>query len=167
MNENPKPIIIPPRILPRDFLDVCICLLVGLFQTAILFGLPALLAYILTHSLVIAFIVVCAAYGFCLLFVVRCLTVSVEGLRFHRVLGSPKFLPWERISSVQMVSRSELILRGWLWPLFPSREIAPSLSAIQHFRISWDSGFCYYPPADPKLFEQHVVAKLPNRSARY
>ena len=105
------------------------------------------------------------AYGFALLFMVRRLTVSSDGLRFHRVLGSPKFLAWERISSVAIAPRNELILRGWLWPLFPSRESTPSLSALKHYRITWDGGFCYYPPARTEDFEQYVVTKLQTRNA--
>lgn len=165
MNEDQRPLVIRPRILPRDFLDVCLGLPIGVVQTAILFGLPSLLAYILTRSVLVTFAAFCAAYAFSLLFMVRRLTVSTGGLRFHRILGFPKILPWERISSVAPASRRELIIRGWLWPLFPPREITPSLSAIQHFRITWDSGFCYYPPADPHLFEQHVVAKIEKQNA--
>jgi hypothetical protein len=158
-------IVIPPRILPRDFFDVCLGLPIGLFQTAVLFGLPALLAFILTRSLAIAFLVFCIAYSIALLFMVRRLTLAADGLHFHRILGSPKFLPWERISSISVAPRAELIIRGWLWPLFPPREITPSLTALQHYRITWDTGFCYYPPAHVQDFEQYVAAQLPIRDA--
>jgi hypothetical protein len=161
---------IRPHILPRDLIDVCLALSIGLLQTALFFGIPALLAFFLTHSLgfgllpslCVGFLGYCLAYGFFLLFVVRRLTVGPDGLHFHRILGSPKFLSWERISSVAVASRRELVLRGWLWPLFPSREITPSLSALQHYRITWDTGFCYYPPAHITDFERHVVTKLQN-----
>jgi hypothetical protein len=158
--DQQQAIVIRPRLLPRDFLDVCLGLPIGLLQVSILFGLPALFAFALTRSLGIAFLAFCLAYGFALLFMVRRLTVATDGLRFHRVLGSPKFLSWNRISSISIAPRGELILRGWLWPLFPSREITPSLSALQHYRITWDTGFCYYPPAHTKDFEQHVVTKI-------
>src|SRR5205823_4800031 len=113
-------------------------------------GIPALLAFLISQalggalvlSLWAALLAYCIAYGFFLLFMVRRLSVASDGLHFHRVLGSPKFLAWERISSVAVAPRTELILRGWLWPLFPSREITPSLSALQHYRITWDTGFC-------------------------
>ena len=171
MNEDQqKPIVIRPRILPRDFIDVCLSVSIGLFQTALFFGIPALLAFFVTrslgvariHSLGVALLAYCVAYGLFFLFVVRRLTVAADGLHFHRVLGSPKFLSWERISTVAIAPRKELILRGWLWPLFPSREITPSLSALRHYRISWDTGFCYYPPAHTEDFEQHIVTKLRN-----
>jgi len=174
MNEHQQPsIVIKPRILPRDFIDVCVGLPIGLFQTALFFGIPALIAFVvsrslgavLVHSLLVALLAYCIAYGFFFLFCVRSLTVASDGLHFHRVLGSPKFLPWERISSVAIAPRPELILRGWLWPLFPSREITPSLSALQHYRITWDGGFCYYPPAHTEDFEQHVVTRVQTHNA--
>jgi hypothetical protein len=163
-------IVIRPRIMPRDFIDVCLGLPIGILLAALFFGIPALLAFILARSLgvglfpsfFIAFLAYFLAYGFFLLFAVRRLTIAADGLHFHRILGSPKFLSWERISSVAVASRSELVLRGWLWPLFPSREITPSLSALHHYRITWDTGFCYYPPSHAKDFEQHVVGKLRN-----
>jgi len=165
MSEYQKPLVILPRFLPRDFLDVCLGLPIGLLQAAIFFGLTAVLTYILTHSEPISLVVFLTAYGFSLLFVVRRLTVSATGLQFHRILGSPKFLPWERISSVALASRRELIIRGWLWPPFPPRECSACLSATQHYRIMWNSGFCYYPPAEPQLFEQFVVAKIEQQNA--
>jgi hypothetical protein len=161
-------VVIKPRILPRDFIDVCVLLPVGVFQAVLLFGIPGLIAFVasrslghaLVYSLLIALLASCIAYSFFLLFMVRRLTVTADGLRFHRVFGSPKFLSWERIRSVDVASRTELILRGWLWPLFPSREITPCLSALQHYRITWDKHFCYYPPACIEDFEQHVVRRV-------
>lgn len=132
------------------------------FKRLFFSGWPALLAFFLTHSLGIAFLAFCVAYGIALLFMVRRLTITSDGLRFHRILGSPKFIQWDRISSIAVAPRSELILRGWLWPLFPSREITPSLSVLRHYRITWDFGFCYYPPAHTEDFEQHVVTRLLN-----
>ncbi|MGO9002587.1 MAG: hypothetical protein ACLPYZ_12675 [Limisphaerales bacterium] len=164
---------IKPRILPRDFIDVCLGFPIGLLLVTLFFGVPALAAFLIARafgvsidlSLIAAFVAYCLFYGFFLLFMVRRLTVAPDGLHFHRVLGSPKFLAWERISSVVVAPRSEVVIRGWLWPPFPSREITPSLSALQHYRISWDGGFCYYPPARVEDFEQYVVSKIQTRSA--
>jgi hypothetical protein len=168
IEHHAEPTVIKPRFLPRDFVDVCLALPIGLFQTCLLFGVPAVVAFLVARasgattgsSLIAALAAYCIAYGFFFLFVVRRLTVASDGLYFHRVLGSPRFLAWERISSVTAAPRSELILRGWLWPLFPPREISPSLSALHHYRITWDRGFCYYPPARIEDFEQHVVDRL-------
>ena len=171
MNEDQKErIVIRPRILPRDFIDVCLGLPIGIFLSVLFFCIPALLTFLLSlwlgatliTSLGVAAVTYWLAYGSFFLFVVRRLSVAADGLHFHRVLGSPKFLSWERILSVAIAPRREVILHGWLWPLFPSREITPSCSALQHYRITWDTGFCYYPPAHTEDFEQHVVTKLRN-----
>jgi hypothetical protein len=158
-------VVIVPRIQPRDFSDGLLSSIVGLFQTAVLFGLPALVAYLITHSGIVAFAAFCAAYGIYLSFVVVRISISSSGIRFHRRFGSPGFLSWERITSIAVVSRRELIFRGWLWPLFPSREMTACLSSLQHYRITWDGGMCYYPPAYPDLFEQYVSANLNTRKA--
>jgi hypothetical protein len=166
--EHGEVIVIKPRVLPRDFVDVCLGLPFGLLTATLFFGPPALLAFLLARafdmsvgsSLIAALFGYCIGYGFFFLFVVRRLTIAFDGLHFHRVLGSPKFLAWERISSVAIAPRGELILRGWLWPLFPSREITPCMSALHHYRITWDTGFCYYPPAHNEEFERYVVGPI-------
>ena len=48
-------LLIPPRILPRDFVDCCISLVVGLLLTAVLFGVPAVVAFWITRSETVAF----------------------------------------------------------------------------------------------------------------
>ena len=158
-------VVIAPRIRPRDRLDGLLSAVVGLFQAAILFGLPALAAYLLTHSGVTAIAVFCAVYGLFFSFAVMRISISSEGIRFHRCFGSPRFLSWGRVTSIGVAPRAELILRGWLWPLFPAREMTACLSSLQHYRITWDGGMCYYPPAEPSLFEQHVSAKFKTRNA--
>lgn len=45
---------------------------------------------------------------------------------------------------------------------FASAAARPCLNALQHYRITWDTGFCDYPPAHPSDFEQHVFSKLQN-----
>jgi hypothetical protein len=158
-------VVIAPRIQPRDLSDGLLSAAIGLFQTAVLFGIPAAAAYLLTRSGIVAFAAFCAAYGLFLSFAVVRISISSEGIRFHRRFGTPKFLAWSRITSVAVAPRSELIVRGWLWPLFPAREMTACLSSLQHYRITWDGGFCYYPPADPSLFEQYVTANLNTRDA--
>jgi hypothetical protein len=162
MNEDQRPIVIKPRILPRDLIDVCLGLPIGIFLTIVLFGIPALIALYVTGSFGAAVFTYCTTFGVFMLFVVSRLTVKADGLHFHRILGSPKFLSWDRITSVEIASRKELILSGWLWPLFPPREMSPSLSALQNYRITWDGGYCYYPPAHIEDFERHVIPRLRN-----
>ncbi len=158
-------VVIAPRVQPRDISDGLLSAAIGLFQTAVLFGSPAAAAYLLTRSDIVALAVFCAAYGLFLSFAVLRISISSDGIRFHRGFGNPKFLAWSRITSVSVVPRSELIVRGWLWPLFPAREMTVCLSSLQHYRITWNGGFCYYPPADPGLFEQYVTANLRTRNA--
>ncbi|MES2470129.1 MAG: hypothetical protein V4675_22750 [Verrucomicrobiota bacterium] len=165
MNEHETdPVVITPRIQPCDFKDGLLSAVVGLFLAAALFGVPALAAYLLTHSGILAFVVFCAALGLFQSFSVARISISSEGIRFHRCFGFPRFLPWVRITSIAVAPRAELVLRGWLWPLFPSREMTACLSSLQHYRITWDGGTCYYPPADPSLFEQNVSANFPIRN---
>lgn len=156
---------IAPRFLPRGVVDFLVSAAVGLFQCLILFGVPASIAYFLTRSTSVALLASVAAYIVFLLFAVRYITLSIDGIQFHRVLGTPKFLPWGQITSIERVSRSELVFRGWLWPLFPPREITASLSSLGHFRIRWPGGFCYYPPRDALEFERHVSSKLRSENA--
>jgi hypothetical protein len=146
--------------MPRDFIDVFLGIPIGLFQTIVILGTPAFIVFYFTHSVEISFLACCLTHGFLLLFTVRGLTVASDGLHFHRILGSPKFLPWECITSVETAPRKELILRGWLWPLFPPREMTVTLSALHHYRITWDKGFFYFPPATIEEFEKHVLPKL-------
>jgi hypothetical protein len=95
-----------------------------------------------------------------LAFTVWSITLTAQGIHFHRLLGTPKFLPWTSVHSVEIVPRRELIFRGWLWPLFPAREMTASLTSLQHYRITWRDGFCYYPPADTRAFERYVSLQL-------
>jgi hypothetical protein len=118
--------------------------------------LPALVAGVFFQSFIIGFVVYCLAYGMFLLFVVRKLSIDDNGILFVRVLGSPKILKWTDIESIEKVSRKELILRGWLWPLFPAREMTACLSSKNHFRIKWRDGFCYFPPRHEGDFEELI-----------
>jgi hypothetical protein len=88
---------------------------------------------------------------------VRSITVDEAGIQFQRLLGYPKSLSRISILSVEEVTRRELVLHGWLWPLFPSRDMTPSLSAKHHFRIRWKDGFCYFPPKDVEQFKNEIA----------
>src|SRR6266850_2734083 len=89
---------VAPRLRSHDPLDFCIVLfIVSPLLLGVVFGLPALVAFLLTgSSLVVVLVVVAACVGFAL-FTVSHLTLSPDGIRFHRMLGSPKFLPWSRV----------------------------------------------------------------------
>lgn len=153
-----------PRIKPRDFADFCI---VAFIASPIIIGVlivvPAIIAFIFTRSFTIALLVSLAIYVIFLLFSVSHLTFSPDGIRFHRILGSPKFLSWNRIVSISEAPRWELIFWGWLLPVFPAREMTASFSSVGHYRIQWDSGYCYFPPKFPDTFEKYVQQKLERR----
>lgn len=160
------PISIRPRFRPRNAGDALLSVVVIVpYQLTVLFILPSLVAYLLTRSIPAAVGAPTVIYVVFLAFTVTNLTISAEGLRFHRRLGFPKLLPWADITSIELASQRELVLKGWLWPLLPAREMTPSLSSIGHYRISWVGGFCYYPPRDAEQFEKRIHAYFPRTEA--
>ncbi len=151
---------VKPKIWSSDMLDFCICFfIVAPVQLSMLFGIPALIVYFLTHSSDQTFLAIILIYFIFISFSVWNLTLSADGIRFHRLFGSPKFLPWNRVASIEKAPRWELIVRGWLWPLFPAREMTTSLSSIGHYRIKWADGYCYFPPSCPNDFEKYIKSK--------
>lgn len=151
-----EPKIIKPQIGPRDIIDGRISALVGLVQMLLLFGIPCGITYMVTRNPFVVVAVFVAVYLSFLSFSVFRLEASVSGLYFKRLLGSPKFLRWDEIKEIKEVGRRELVLQGWLWPLFPAREMTPSLSSLHHYRITWGRRHCYYPPENPQEFEELV-----------
>jgi hypothetical protein len=148
---------IRPRMAPRDGADVLLGLFVtGLFQILLLGVLPSVLAYLLTDSVLWAFGTYMVCYVAVLSFVVWSVRLSARGIHFIRLLGSPRFLPWEEVTDVAEASRRELVIYGCLWPPFPAREMTPTLSLLGHFRIRWRNGWCYYPPRDAEVFKRLV-----------
>jgi hypothetical protein len=152
-----------PRVLPRDARDGAVTIAIGILQVAGLFFLPAFGVFLLTHSWIAATCTAYALFAMFLSFTVEKLTVGRDGIRFHRLFGAPKFLAWERIVSVHAVPAAELIWRGWIWPPFPPRESSICMTAAGHYRIDWDGGHRYFPPADAQLFETCVAAMWPQR----
>jgi len=153
--------IIAPKQNPTDESDRSIGIRIGILQIAIIIVAPALLVGITLQSIifgVLASIVICGLF-FC--FSVSCISLSEDGIHFKRTLGSPRFLTWDSICCIEEAPRTELIIRGWLWPPIPAREMTACPSSVGHYRITWKTGYCYYPPADPQLFES-LVEKMKN-----
>lgn len=166
MPSNPNSIVFPPRVLPRSIADFAITTFAVLpIQVTALFFAPSAFAFLVSGSSEVAFLVAASIYFIFLLFSVWSIAVSQDGIRFKRLLGDPKLLPWSEVLSVTEASRSELITKGWLWPLFPAREMTACLSSVRHYKISWNGGFCFYPPADTLGFEKHVEEHLSRREA--
>jgi hypothetical protein len=151
------PIHFRPRLWSRNAADFgLVWFVVAPLVLGLVFGLPAGLAYLVTGSPPVTLGVLTGVYLLYVAFSVRGVTVSPEGIRFHRWLGNPRLLPWGEIRSIAIAPPAELIRQGWLWPLFPSREMTASLTTIGHYRITWGAGYCYYPPADAAGFEAAV-----------
>ena len=148
---------IKPRTLPRDFSDVLIGLFVALpIQMGPVFFLPSGLVWWCTGSFALGFLTLLVIYGVWLCFTVWSLELSADGIRFVRFCGTPRFLRWQDITDISETSRSEVVLHGWLWPMFPTREMTPALSALGHFRIRWRDGFVYFPPAHTEEFRKQI-----------
>ena len=155
-------ITVKPRLRPRNAADLLICIVVGSLQLLVLFALPCGVIYISTSSALVSGLGFLVLYAIFLSIGVWSLQLTPDGVQFRRFLGSPKFVPWNRISMVKRVPRSELILHGWLWPPFPAREMTASLSSQDHFRIQYDTGFRYFPPSDPDNFEELIPQFAPS-----
>ena len=138
--------IVKPRILPRNFFDLLFTFTIGFVQIFFLFLLPSfLIGLFFGKELGLAsFILI---YIIFLMFTVTKLTLTETGIRFHRILGRPRFLKWDQIDSIVVADRYELMFKGWLWPPFPCREITPSLTTENHSKISYDRDkIVFFPP---------------------
>jgi hypothetical protein len=148
---------IKPRTLPRDLTDVVIGLFVALPILIIpLFILPSGLIGWLTGSFLLGFLTMLVIYAVWLCYTVWSLELSSAGIRFVRFCGTPKLLRWDEITDIAEAPRREVVLHGWLWPMFPGREMTPALSALGHFRIRWSGGFRYFPPAHTDEFKRQI-----------
>lgn len=148
-----------PHVSPRDLGDFCLGGLVALLQLAFLFTPPSLLVLYATRSIFAAIVTLVSAAAPFGLTAVRGLDLSAEGIRFRRRFGSPKLLRWNQITSIEPVSALEVVLRGSFWPI-PPRECCATFTLRGHYRISWKGNYCYFPPADPDLFERYVTSKI-------
>lgn len=159
---DPKPTIFRPRVLPRDITDVLIVIFIALpLQIFPLLFLSPLAVFYLTSNVGAAFFVFLLIYVAFLVFSVWSIHADAAGSRFKRILGTPKFLPWSDVRRVSEATRFEVVVHGWIWPLFPAREMTPALSARDHIRIDWSSGHCYFPPRNPSEFLTYVRDRLP------
>jgi hypothetical protein len=142
-----------PRILPHDFIDILIGVVIGTMLIVVSFVIPSVLAIWLSGNVVVGVATFLGIYCVWLLFWVRKLELSERGIRFVRVLGWPALVPWSDVESISLAPRLEVVLRGWIWPLFPPREMTASLTALGHYRIRFTAGTAYFPPANVEPFE--------------
>lgn len=151
---------IKAKVLPDDFFDALLAVIIGSFQTLVLFVIPGILAYLMTSSSVMGYSVSVIFYICFLLLTVWSIELNEEGIQFRSCFGTPNFLGWHEILDVQPASRKELLIQGWLWPVFPMREITTCLSSKGHYRIESTKGIHYYPPKDTNEFEEAIRARL-------
>ena len=153
---------IKPRLLPRGPADMLLGVSVGVLQAAFLFYGPAILVGYLFRSFWVGLVVFIVIFTAWILLSVTKLHLSAEGVRFVRLLGSPKFLAWNEIQSIEPAPPRELVLKGWLWPLFPAREMTFCLSAMGHYRFRYGDRYTYFPPADESAFRGLIAKHLPH-----
>lgn len=143
---------INPKLSSDNLQDALITVFVAIIQVSVLFGLPGFVVYWLTDNEPVAWLITLSIYLLFLSFSIFSITVGEEGIKFNRLFGLPKLLSWSEITSIEPASPEELILKGWLWPLFPAREMTFCLSSRGHYRITHHGGYCYYPPENPESF---------------
>lgn len=152
--------VVKARLLPRSFQDVVTSTLVAIVQITVLFALPAWLTATLSGSKGMGIAVAVLFYIVFGLFSVRELRISDSGIELVRIMGNPKHLEWAEVERIELVSSRELIVKGWLWPLFPAREMTPSFTSYGHYRISFRREFVYFPPDDKELFERLIPPEI-------
>ena len=145
-------IVVKPRFLPRGILDLLTVVAVGLVQLILLLLLPTVALIAITHSFAAGVAAYLALYLTWLAFSVTRLEFDESGVHFRRWLGSPKSIPWDQLESIEVAPTAELVVRGWLWPLFPAREMTFSLTSRGHYRFRYAGGFSYFPPRDQEQF---------------
>lgn len=150
------PVVFRPRIVPYDAVDCAVAVAVGTIQFFMLFLAPAMVVYLVTQSLFPACAILAMMYLLILSWLVRSVVVGENGIRFIRLLGKPKFLSWQAITAVEEVRRREVVFFGWLWPIFPAREMTATLTSQHHFKVRWRDGYCYFAPKEYFLFSDLV-----------
>ena len=127
---------------------------VGIFAALIFLFLSAFLFNTIIYALILSLVFLAVVISV----TVRHIEVSGKGIRFVRLLGSPRFLTWAEIQSIKPVGRREILVKGWL--SFPPREATASMTSKGHYKFQWKDGYCYYPPRDIAEFHEIVVDKL-------
>jgi energy-coupling factor transporter transmembrane protein EcfT len=154
--------------MPRDFCDVLLLFIIVPLQITPIFILPPVGLFLVARmfeekaqaSFILALVAFLVLYFVWITFSVWSLQLSEKGVEFVRLFGKPKF----EITDISEVSRKEVITKGWLWPLFPCREMTACLSALRHFRIRWGENYCYFPPSDADNFLK-LVSEFKNKKS--
>lgn len=116
-----------PRLAPNGLADLLGTSLIGAAMIGVLFILPSILVGTLLDPRA-GLLTFAALYAVWLLFTVRRLDVDADGIHFVRVLGEPRLIRWADIETVDEVGPAEVILRAFMVPPFPPREMTAELT---------------------------------------
>ena len=130
--------------------------IISVVACTIFIFLPAVVVGIVSHSILLGLLTFFSIYGSILSVMIWSVRVSEAGIRFVRLLGYPRFLSWDQMEKIEPVDRTEVILRGWLEPRFPPREITYSSSTRNHFIVAWSGNWLYFPPRNVRLFREFI-----------
>jgi hypothetical protein len=155
---------------PRDIVDLALSVTLGATLSVAFVLLPAVGVAALLRQLgvnrlctgeLVLFTYWAIAAGLISASVFR-VTYDQHGLRFVRLAGSPRLIRWDDMAEVGPAPRSEVFLKGWLWPLWPPREATWSMTLLGHVRIVHVGGVTYLPPRDLpgflSLMRSHGIA---------
>jgi hypothetical protein len=155
---------VTPHLRPRDAVDVIAGIPLGLLAVIELNIAPTVVTLITLRlagagwiqSAAVAFLFYFAIGVLILLHAVSRLELDADGIRFVRLLGWPRFIPWSEINDISPATRREVLLHAWLWPPWPRRDSTASLTALGHFRIVFGNQVRYFPPSNPEEFALQV-----------
>ncbi len=138
---------IKPRILPRNILDILIGVPILVYGVVVVYLLPVFMVLLIFDSVICAIILFLLIWGYFVFGGVRYLVVDENGILFKRIIGNPKYIAWENLENVELSKPLNTVLKGWIWPLTPPREMTFSLSAHGHFEFEYNGGkIVFFPP---------------------
>ncbi len=150
--------------MPHDLSDFLVTLIIGSFQVIALFVVPGLIIYLLTNNVWAGAITFLISYCTFFMFSIFRIAVTETGIIITRLFGKPKKLNWSQIHGYAEASPKDVVLNGWLWPLFPAQEMTIGLTCKGFVKLQHENGFFYYPPDNKVLFietiEKYGIKKL-------
>ena len=146
---------IQPRILPRDIFDflLMIIILTIMFLIALL---PSTLIILVTGSSFLSFLPIIIILFLLLKYSAGHISISTEGIKFHTILGAPRFVDWKDILEIKKATSKDFIIEGLLTPYTFVRETGKSATIKGYYKIIWKSNYFYFPPKNPKEFESSI-----------
>jgi len=138
---------INPRISPRNIIDLLILIPAFMIQSTILFFIPMVFVWYISGNILLSFFYLFFVWLYYAFGGVRYLVVDDKGIEFKRIIGSPKYIHWIDLESVEVSSPFNTIMLGWLWPPIPAREMTYSLSTFEHIQFTYNKGKkVFFPP---------------------